>query len=173
PASLPSCEVGGSAAFARLDGGSSPRRALARRAPRSVAAQALALFKKLPQWRMLTKDGPGTPSTVEMDLALGSGKLHLVALAYDSATPSCGTWALWKVSDEDRRWELLNDPSDFTYFRAQLATDLDADGKPELFGDTTPGGSVFGLLGRSWSASDLRALDGSEWIPWEQGSCER
>jgi hypothetical protein len=171
---VPECDgLNGVPAFARLDEGEIPQRVIPRAASRTVAKEALARFKKLPPWPTVSGKGGGATRTVEVALPLPDGSLRLVALTYRSANPGCAAWALWKVGDpaETDGWELLNDPADLTDFYPRLVTDLDGDGKPELFGS---GASTAGppSYDRSWSASGVRPVDGSVWVPFSASNCD-
>ena len=134
----------------------------------------MAAFKKLPQWGTISHAGGGSVKTVQFDLALARAKMRLVALSYESGIAGCGAWALWNVRQVNgqHRLELLNDPGDLTYFYPEVAADIDGDGKPELFGGSITGGEGLGFVDRVWSASELRPVDGTGWIPWERSHCE-
>jgi hypothetical protein len=172
---LPECEPPDESwAFARLDDGVEPKIATPRRAQRTLAAKALATFKKLPHWRTISAQGAGPAQTVEFKLPTPAGNLHLVALSVESAKSGCATWALWKLADASAggTWELLNDPGELTAFYPALATDLDGDGKPELFGSDSSQPLTAEKFALAWSASGLRPADGSEWIPLSRAHCE-
>lgn len=168
------CGITGSAVFARIAEGATPPTAAAHPAPRALAAEAMAAFKKVPQWAAVSHGGRGSAKTVQFELPSAAGRMRLVAMSYESAVAGCGAWALWKVRAEgaQQRLELLNDPGDLTYFYPEVAADIDGDGKPELFGGSITGGEGLGFVDRVWSASRLRPVDGTAWIPWERNHCE-
>ena len=124
----------------------------------ALAALAQPALERVPQRR-----SPEVGSVMgvlfwEATLPSRAGPLHLLS-APPQPPPEPPAWALWQVTGDgpSRRLVQLNDPQDLGAAHPDFATDLDDDGRPEI----PPISAEPGPMEEVWSASGLRAVDGS------------